>query len=848
MPYYAIFLLLGLLSLVLVISFGAMGLVLSLLVWGVFLFYRLRALDFIRGMRRSRQAVRPQRLPRMAPPPPDPSFVGRERELEQVFKAAFSRQPIAIWGPVGSGRAQVVTWALQHRRLPLQYREGIYWCPAQGPAEDVVDRLARALGATSVLSLKTLKNKVQALKQVLLDRKILIVLAGVEDITLARTFCLEVSPQTIVTCLKPVPDVESVEITPLPLDKCRPLLFDKLPAEWHVQEADLDAVANSLARYPMAMVLAAGSAKGMTLSAFRERVQAPGEPPGPAEGIPPVALKAYGLALERLDDDERKLLALSAQFEGPFSLMAVEAVYGGATEARMYRLVERYLLSYDGKLYSTHPTIRTLARQLPMDERAQEALAGHFLAYARPRAGKDFTAMEELEVEWGNLRRAFECYRRAAAGETGAEAARRGVELYQCLTNLMETRSYWREAIPLGEAALELARRAGGETLIIGTASHLALAYRQEGRSEEAEALLQEAKDLAQKLEDKALLAETNYQLGHLHLQHKRFDKARGFFQESQNLLTQLGDQEGKARSLIYVGSILRETGKRQEANTTIQEGINILRELDDARGLALGLHQLGLLAFQVGQNEDAGRLYEESFRYFRAVGDEAAIADILYDVGNRALERGLVQESKNMLLGAVENYQEMGNLQQLANTLYRLGNIATIEVKIKDALRLYNRALDIHREIEDYGGIGSVSFQLGKIFFQTNKHDDSRRAFDESLRAYQRISDKNGWARCLHGLGVLAQDVKDYNEARKFLREGLALYRELGDQENIGNALGQLGLLAEVEGNYSEAERFLKQALETFEKNKSAAVEKCKQDLKRVSKLAVQESNRVAR
>ncbi|MBI4216134.1 MAG: tetratricopeptide repeat protein, partial [Chloroflexi bacterium] len=96
--------------------------------------------------------------------------------------------------------------------------------------------------------------------------------------------------------------------------------------------------------------------------------------------------------------------------------------------------------------------------------------------------------------------------------------------------------------------------------------------------------------------------------------------------------------------------------------------------------------------------------------------------------------------------------------------------------------------------------------------------------------------------------LGVLAQDLKDYDEARKSLREGLALYRELGDQENIGNALGQLGLLAEVEGHYDEAERFLKQALEVFEKNKSMAVEKCKQDLKRVSKLASQVNNRVAR
>ena len=580
------------------------------------------------------------------------SFIGRERELEEVTRL-LSRDEVVVLtltGPGGIGKSRLALEAAAE--VSDSYEDGVWWvplgllqepelvCPTIAQTLGTADELARHIGLKSLLLV--LDNMEH-------------LLAASSDLSALLGSCPNL--RMLVTSREPLHIGGEWEyaLEPLRLDEAVRLFSQRSAAVRPDVDAagEVDAICRRLDCLPLAIELAAASVKALSPAAILRRLEHRLPLPSGVARDAPERQRTLRATIEwshdLLDAEERQLFAHLAVFAGGCELEAIEEVCAADLET-LQSLVDKSLLRHGGERYSMLETIHEYASErLASDDRADDIRTSHaeyFLGQAEAAApeltgGAQTQLLDRLEEDHPNFRAALAWAQASGAAELEIRLAGALWRFWLVHGHLSEGRRWLasalehgagsapetRERLLFGASALasvqgdaQLARKLAEERLavvrtlddvpaLVSALSALANIRSDEGAYAAAARMYEEAAALARGVGDDARLAGVITNLAYLALRQHDWDRAADLTSDALPLFRATGHTTGSAVSHLNLGLAAIHQRRWQVARENIEASVGIYVELGDPDGLSNCLEGLAAVCAATGDPKRAAVL-----------------------------------------------------------------------------------------------------------------------------------------------------------------------------------------------------------------------------------------------
>ena len=552
-------------------------------------------------------------------PRPASSFVGRERELQEVLaRIEGGARLVTLTGPGGSGKTRLALEAAAS--LVPEYKAGVFWVGLASLRDPglVTQTIARTLGAKDGLG------------QHVGEREMLLLLDNLEQVIEASPELLgllqECPNLTLLVTSRELLRVQGeVEYQVPPLAEAEAVSLFCERAQSAASE-EIVALCARLDSLPLAVELAAARTKALSPAQILERVSQRldllkgGRDADPRQQTLRATIEwSYDL----LSEEEQQLFRRMSIFAGGCRLEAAEEVAGADLET-LQSLVEKSLLRFTNERYWMLETIRDYAaEELERSgdaKRLQRRHMEHFLIFAERkepllRGADEAVAVGRLRVETPNLR--------AALGEALAIGdVEAGLRLVAALHPFWYLAGYVEEGREWAERALgpggtpeqrEKALRAAGEFALM------------QGARAEAKRHLEEAKEICVALRDPGRLVAVHTLLGHLAITEEdytlaldAYDRALAFEDEAtQKTIV----WQSRASALNNLGFALLHLGRLEEAEARLKEAVEAGKKEQTAFVQNAALNNLARVALA---RRDADALRQSLTESIHRLGDTA--------------------------------------------------------------------------------------------------------------------------------------------------------------------------------------------------------------------------------
>jgi tetratricopeptide (TPR) repeat protein len=196
-------------------------------------------------------------------------------------------------------------------------------------------------------------------------------------------------------------------------------------------------------------------------------------------------------------------------------------------------------------------------------------------------------------------------------------------------------RAQWHELAATQQAAVAAGGRLNDPLVQARALRHLASAYTELGRFEEAHTQLRLALDLDTQSGDLAVQAHTHHILARLWGRQDRHGEALDHSRRALDLYRAAGHRHGQARALNAVGWYHALLGDHRQALTYCQQALPLYREIGHRFGLASTWDSLGYAHRHLGQHTQAVICYQRALDLHRELGDRYFEAEILTHLGD---------------------------------------------------------------------------------------------------------------------------------------------------------------------------------------------------------------------
>lgn len=739
----------------------------------------------------------PQNLPH-----PLTTFLGREREIEQLERILDRARLATITGPAGAGKTRLAIEAA--RRLTARFPSGVWFVSleaAQGAAQAAA-LLARALG----LEPSPERQVFDQIEDALRAKKTLLVLDNCECILecvprLARL--LEACPElkVLATSRAPLRIAGERELNAPPLEVPSPeagladlernqavaLFLDRARAglpNFELTAANAASIAELCRRLdglPLAIELAAARTKLFSpkalLDRLGQRLDLLASPGADRPERHQTLRKAVEWSHELLNPTERKLFRRMSVFRGGCEIECIQAVCGELPEAELLDALDALLQhnlarrTDDGQgesRFDMLETIRELAaeRLLANEEadRVRQAHAEHYLTRAETAAAQmtgalQAEALDRFETEIRNCEAAFDW-----AMERGD--AERALRFGLALWRFWLVRGRIEEGSRRLGAALQLAERTV-ETRLIAKALHAKATLDQNlGDNARATAALERSLALWRELGDDRGLASSLLNQAWVFLELSRLDEAAALSREALTLLERLGDERTQAVAWNNLGWAAAYRGRPRAAFECFDKGLTLRRGSGDRRGEGFALACMAWTELMQGRFAQAHRLMDQATRRLVRIGDRVLSGFALVGRAMILLDEGRLGEAEEIAEKALREWERGGNRSGEAWTRLLQGEIAVERGEPGAAIRTLESARDVWRAIGGAWGDAGTSAALARALAACGRPADARRELAASLRTRLRLDDRRGLAECLEILSGLESAARP-GEAR---------------------------------------------------------------------------------
>ena len=559
-------------------------------------------------------------------PRPPSTFVGRERELEEVVaRLTGGARLLTLTGPGGSGKTRLALEAAA--ALVPEYRAGVFWvglATLRDPAL-VTETISQMLGARNGLAEHIGERELL----VLLDN-LEQVIAAAPELSALLTACPNLTFVVTSRELLRVQGEVEFAVPPLAESDAVALFSERSRADPSDVIVDLCARLDSL---PLAVELAAARTTALSPAQILERMSQRldllrgGRDADPRQQTLRATIEwSYDL----LSADERQLFRRLSVFVGGCTLAAAEQVADADLDT-LQSLVEKSLLRFSSDRYSMLETIREFAaEQLDPDEAAnvRRRHRAYVVALSEASAHRLHTADEGatssgLAPEYANVRAAVSY---ALAAQEPDDVGRILGGMYPFLIShghLAEVREW-------AEAALEargLSERGRAEVLV--GAGEIARFAGDLGRAIE---LKQELASVDEDLQRPNWKAATLADLAEIALDQGDYEEARRYAEQS-------AAAGAVARADLCFAELALRVGDLPAAESS---GVAALAGLEEgAFNHACTLELLGETARRSGDAALARDRFAAGLRSFVALGDGGGVADCFEGLARLAAADG---------------------------------------------------------------------------------------------------------------------------------------------------------------------------------------------------------------
>lgn len=611
------------------------------------------------------------------------SFIGRDREQEELATILGEQRLVTLTGPGGIGKTSLAVETA--RKVADRFPDGAWFVPLDEIDDPSTVRsvIARTIGLHDGAA----RRASEALGPYLRDRAALLLLDNFEHLLDASgdvAYVLDASPRTriIVTSRAPLRISGEQDYPVQPLDAGARLFGDRARAVRPGWDAGTDApmvdeVCALLDRLPLGIELAAARVAHLPVAAIRDRLAAhlplPGSGPRNVPDRQRTLAGAIAWSHDLLPSASQRVLHDLAAFDGGFDLEQAEGVVerpsdGAELLDHLIALVDHSLVERDhaaasgpGIRFRLLETIRGFALdRLRADGRELGARRRHAVAYlalaeaAAPNMpGPDQPRwLDRLTVDYPNFRAALRWS--IDAGE---------VELGQRFVAALWR--FWQQDGRLSdgtELADEVLRMPGAEAPTRGRLAAVAaagnIAY-WHGRPSDAVTYYEEELALARELGDVAAEADATWNLSFEQYIAGDLTGALEVSERARQLYEQVGDERGAAR--LEWSELTAASGDQPDPQSleTLLALLDRFERLGDTWFAGQTMMSIAWVCFAGGDVPGASRWFIRAFSMAHALRDVTSTTIAIPLGALLAVQAGRPEDAAT-LLGATEHLSEL--------------------------------------------------------------------------------------------------------------------------------------------------------------------------------------------
>ena len=435
-----------------------------------------------------------------------------------------------------------------------------------------------------------------------------------------------------------------------------------------------------------------------------------------------------------LTEEERTVLRCLSVFLGGWTLESAEAVCNNPNMLDLLtHLVDKSLVAVDLEhgdepRYYLLETIRQYAREKLAEANETESVRDRHLSYflalaeqAEPkvRGPEQLIWFDRLELELDNFRAALGWS--LEKGEMGPEA---GLELasslwwFSFMRDFQDQGRLLKQALKVSKPATDPAKRAKALVRLAW------VNFYDVAASEEGLAIARTLGDAGKESVAFALLGKAGWSI-----YQADYAGAKLWAEASLKLYRELDDRWGVCESLTWLGMSLIDRGDHDQSIAPLEESLALARQIQDPNEIAFAVWQLGRAAMASKDYVQATKFMTESLAIYKELKLYSGVTFLLNDLCKAAIEHGddqrAVSHSKEFLSLAWNWGIDRGiaeGLEQLASALIsQQPEYAAQLLGCAEALRQssnselfpyqkqdYNRALDFLRSHLDGAALGA--------------------------------------------------------------------------------------------------------------------------------------------
>jgi len=497
--------------------------------------------------------------------------------------------------------------------------------------------------------------------------------------------------------------------------------------------------------------------------------------------------KWFDKLFHELSPEEQQVAAEVSIFRRPTLRQALVAVSRSARAKEVIEaLVDRFVLTFDGKHYSMHAlwSDYTRSRLSPTDARELHYRAAVFYRdfvsddqYAelmsRLESCYHFVKAEDIEQAEqvlvsiaGRLRPEgfFQEFSNILV-EIEKSAKEQGKPLSPQLTLEKGAMLYWQGAVDEAITILnELVNTSTGE-IEIKTLHELGWIYIQIGKRREAERLLKRSRQLAQHSNQPRLEAAALEMLQHIAYHECDYDKSLAYNQERLGILQKMQDDWGAREAIAWTH------------------------------------HEIGNVYRERGFYEKALELYQQDLPLWSKLGNPPRrVGWISYDIGQIYRDQGKLREAQKQFEEALQIFTLMQHLFGIAHVKIELGRVGVKLGPAASAIQQVEEAIDILQKIKAVAGEAYAQGALGQIYLSLGKPDEALPNLQQSLKMETGLNSIKGRAWSLHQISLayeqqgkrlllsdnLSEACTRFCEASTTIAQAQQLFAQIGAVPNI--------------------------------------------------------------